>query len=63
MVKDIDCGWSGPMPYQLLAVKESWKHIAVDLYIMRCIVMLRMNPEMKRVHFIMYGNYKVMVMA
>jgi len=63
MVKDIEVGWSGYMLYTLLAVKENWKELEVDLYIAEFINMLRMRPDLNNIHIVMFGDYHVMVIA
>ena len=66
MVNDIEVDWSGQIPL-LLAVKESWKDIPIDLYLAEYIVNLRIRPDMtnpeERIHMVMYGQKNIMVVA
>lgn len=63
MVKDdIDCDWSYQMPI-LIAVKESWKDVPIDLYLAEYITNLRMRPDIKEIDSVMFGQKNIMVVA
>lgn len=62
MVKDIAVDWSSLIPYQLLAVKESFKYLSEDLYIARYIILLR-TTDINSIHTVMFGQKNIMVLA
>ena len=45
--------------FGFIVTPPSWKHYPVSLYLSRYIIMLRMRPDMKHGHVVMFNNQSV----